>query len=487
MDISAVPLLDVIRSLSFVGDLAMGQPTDHSPRAAWIAGQLARAVGADEATCTEATTVALLRWSGCTANAPEFAQLFGDDVSGRKALLAIQSSGSGFRSGTRRRGSAFHSLSSIHCEVSGDIAAQLGLDEATQHALRHLFESYDGSGAPDGLLGEQIPASVSMAALAGDLDIFNRLYGLEQASKLIGQRADVLYPPGLAKPVIANASRWLAALEGDPTLSGPCSLDAAFSGRTTSLEILAHVIDLKLPWMTGYSLRVAQLARDAAHQLGLDASRQQKVYRAALIHGMGRAAVPNMIWDTPGKLAASAWERVRLVPYWTGRAARQIGSLSGEAEVASYTYERPDGSGYYREARSGGIPLEGRILAAAAALAALRTARPWRDAFAEDAAASMLTTEAEAGRYDVDVVRVLLSEPQRIRPRTSAVPTTSLLTERERDVLRWISLGASNKVVAQKLSLSPSTVRTHVENAFRKLECSTRAAATLKATQLGLL
>jgi HD-GYP domain-containing protein (c-di-GMP phosphodiesterase class II) len=487
VNVSAVPLLDVIRSLAFVGDLAMGQPTDHSPRAAWMAGQLARAVGADDATCTEATAVALLRWSGCTANAPEFAQLFGDDVSGRKALLAIQSASSGLRAGTRRRGSAFHSLSRIHCEVSGDIALQLGLDEATQFALRHLFESHDGSGAPDGLRGDQVPASVYMASLAGDLDIFNRLYGLEQACKLIGQRADILYPLALATPVLANASRWLAILDDDPTLSGPCSLDAAFSGRTTPLEILADVIDLKLPWMTGHSRRVAQLAGNAALELGLDASCQQRVYRAALIHGMGRAAVPNMIWDTPGKLAASAWERVRLAPYWTGRAARQIGSLAGEAEVASYAYERPDGSGYYREAKADGIPIEGRILAAAAALAALRFARPWRDAFTEDAAGSLVLAEATAGRYDADVVRALLQTPRPNKARVAAAPLTTFLTERERDVLRWISLGASNKVVAQKLGISPSTVRTHVESVFRKLECSTRAAATLRATQLGLL
>lgn len=487
VDVSTAPLLDVIRSIAFVGDLSMGQPTDHSPRAAWIAGQLARAVGVDDSTCTEATAVALLRWSGCTANAPEFAQLFGDDVGGRKALLAIQSSGSGLRSGTRRKGSAFHSLSRIHCEVSGDIAAQLGLDEPAQFALRHLFESHDGSGAPDGLRAEQIPASVYMASLAGDLDVFHRLYGLEQACKLIGQRADVLYPLAFAKPVIANAQRWLAALEGDPTLSGPCSLDVAFAGRTTSLEILAHVIDLKLPWMTGYSRRVARLARDAALELGLDAPGQQKVYRAALIHGMGRAAVPNMIWDTSGKLPESAWERVRLVPYWTGRAARQISSLAGEAEIASYAYERPDGSGYYREAKAAGIPIEGRILAAAATLAALRVARPWRDAFAEDAAGSLLMAEAAAGRYDVDVVRALLDKPRPVKAKLPAAPLTSLLSERERDVLRWISLGASNKATAQKLSISPSTVRTHVESVFRKLECSTRAAATLKATQLGLL
>jgi HD-GYP domain-containing protein (c-di-GMP phosphodiesterase class II) len=487
VNVSAVPLLDVIRSLAFVGDLAMGQSTDHSPRSAWLAGQLAKAAGADEAGCREATTVALLRWSGCTANAPEFAQLFGDDVSGRKALLAIQSSGSGFRSGTRHKASAFLSLSRIHCEVAGDIAVQLGLEEATQFALRHLFESHDGSGAPDGLRGEQVPASVYMASLAGDLDIFNRLYGLEQACKLIEQRAGALYPQSLAGLVVAHASRWLMALDDDPTLSGPCSLDAAFADRTTSLEILAHVIDLKLPWMTGYSRAVAQLASNAALELGLGAPGQQKVYRAALIHGMGRAAVPNMIWETPGKLAESAWERVRLVPYWTGRAARQIGSLAGEAEIASYAYERPDGSGYFREARAAGIPIEGRILAAAAAMAALRVARPWRDAFTEDAARSLLMAEATAGRHDVDVVRVLLNKTRPAKGRVLAAPLTSLLSERERDVLHWISLGASNKVVAQKLSISPSTVRTHVESVFRKLECTTRAAATLKATQLGLL
>ncbi|WP_342316680.1 LuxR C-terminal-related transcriptional regulator [Lysobacter sp. FW306-1B-D06B] len=63
----------------------------------------------------------------------------------------------------------------------------------------------------------------------------------------------------------------------------------------------------------------------------------------------------------------------------------------------------------------------------------------------------------------------------------------ALLTERKSEILRWISFGASNKVVAQKIGISPSTVRTHVESVFRKLGCSTRAAATLKASQLGLI
>jgi len=95
--------------------------------------------------------------------------------------------------------------------------------------------------------------------------------------------------------------------------------------------------------------------------------------------------------------------------------------------------------------------------------------------------------EAAAGRYDIEVVCALGNKSRPTRTNLPAVPLSSLLTERERDVLRWISHGTSNKVAAPKLSISPSTVRTHIESVFRKLECSTRAAATLKATQLGLL
>lgn len=63
----------------------------------------------------------------------------------------------------------------------------------------------------------------------------------------------------------------------------------------------------------------------------------------------------------------------------------------------------------------------------------------------------------------------------------------AFLTLREARILKEITQGASNKLVAQRLQISPSTVRTHMENIFRKLECSTRAAAAFKAATLGLI
>jgi DNA-binding NarL/FixJ family response regulator len=54
-------------------------------------------------------------------------------------------------------------------------------------------------------------------------------------------------------------------------------------------------------------------------------------------------------------------------------------------------------------------------------------------------------------------------------------------------VLRAISRGHTNKEVARQLGISPRTVGTHVESAFRKLNCTTRAAAALKALTLRLI
>ena len=205
MHASDVALLDVIRSLAFVGDLAMGQPTDHSPRAAWMAGQLARETGGDDALCTEATTVALLRWSGCTANAPEFAQLFGDDVGGRKALLAMQSSGSGFRSGTRamRRHSCRCRASIAKCRATSRRNWVWTSVDAVRVAasVRKLRRQRRA-----GWLARRRSAHVRSIwpSLAGDLDIFHRLYGLEQACTLIDQRAGTLYPRALASVVVVE-------------------------------------------------------------------------------------------------------------------------------------------------------------------------------------------------------------------------------------------------------------------------------------------
>lgn len=478
---SPIQLVDAIRALAFVGDLSMGQPIDHSARTAWLASQLAAATGQGEDTQGRAACVSLLRWSGCTANAPEFSDLLGDDVGGRRTMLATTSA----RAASDFAGTV-GALAAIHCEVSGDIARTLGMPPAVELPLRHIFETFDGQGKPDGLDASRIPAEVFLVSIAGDLEIFSRVHGLNNALRYIADRADARYPAFLVDAVQRHAVDWLHGLE-QGAAAVPWPLGGALQGATAPLELIADVIDLKLPWMTGFSRRVAEAALRCAAGMGLDAAQQQRTYRAGLIHGIGRASVPNGVWDMPGVRSEADAERLRLVPYWTERAARRIDTLRPEAAIASFVDERLDGSGFFRGAKGAAIETEARALAVAAHWVTLCTARPGKAALPQADALAALRAEADAGRLDAQAVAALTGHPQ---PAAWAPPgheAAALLSGREVEVLGRISLGESNKEAARTLGISPSTVRAHLENIFRKLGCTTRAAATLKALTLGLL
>lgn len=482
---ASLRVFDSVRALAFIGDLSMGQPTDHSLRTGWLAVKLAHAAGLKASTCDTVREVSLLRWSGCTANAAGFAEVFGDDIAIRARLLEGRPD---MAQAIADVGAAMMPLAQIHCEVSGEIARILGLSRQTETALRGIFEVWDGSGIPARLARESVPTSVLVVALAGDLEVLSRAYGIERALALIGQRADKRYPAHLVQTATNHAERWLAELGRASLADFDTALSTADMQRATSTELIADVIDLKLPWMTGFSRSVAATAAECYARLASDNAARALVYRAGLIHGIGRAAVPNEVWNLSTSLPAGAWEKVRLVPYWTERAGKQTGALGEAAVLASHAYERQDGSGYFRGMRAPALSLEARVLAASVAWVALRSPRPWRAAMTDEAAIQLLRDEVTRGRLCGGAVSALGAErTHRIRRAPRSTVSGPRLSVREIEVLRVISRGASNKEVAQELTMSPSTVRTHVENVFRKLECSTRAAATLKASSLGLI
>ncbi len=476
-----IPARDAIVAIAFIGDLSMGRATDQSPRTAWLAMALARAAACSDDVIAAVEIAALLRWSGCTANAAGFERILGDDVAGREAMMALT-----LPPLNADAQSQMPEMAQIHCEVAGDIARMLALGEPIETALRHTFERYDGSGLPGVLRGDAVPAAVYIVALASDLEILSRAHGLPRALQWIESRAGHVYPAALAALLLQHAADWLVQLDTFSTQGTllPPALNA--TTQPVALELVADIADLKLPWLAGYSRQVATLAHTVALKLGLDETPAQQLYCAGLIHNIGRAALPNALWNIAGPLPYAAWERVRLVPYWTRRASQHTAALAAAADLASYAYERLDGSGYFRGLSGDTIPMERRILAAVAAWCALVSRRPWRAAHTPQEAAALLQTEALAGRLDVAVVDAVIAQATG-QPGLQTRKTPGLLSERETDVLRRISLGESNKEVARALVISPSTVRTHMESIFRKLQCSTRAAATLKAFTLGVL
>jgi len=279
---------------------------------------------------------------------------------------------------------------------------------------------------------------------------------------------------------LEDTDEWEAVLAAEP-------LPAATVGAGALDDVLsawADFADLKSPWTRGHSRAVASLAEAAGRQAGLDADTCDGLRHAGLVHDLGRVAVENGIWDKSGPLTTSEWERVRLHPYYTERILVRCASLARVAGPASSHHERLDGAGYHRALPAEALSPGDRILAAADVYAALTADRPHRSALGPDEAAR--TLEADAGRgLDPDAVACVLAAaghgqaPPRRRPAD--------LTDREVQVLRLIARGASNREAAERLVIAPKTVGRHVENLYRKIGVSSRAAAAVFAMEHRLL
>jgi DNA-binding CsgD family transcriptional regulator len=231
---------------------------------------------------------------------------------------------------------------------------------------------------------------------------------------------------------------------------------------------------------------VSRLAERAARCAGLDDEAATDLRRAALVHDLGRTGIPNGIWDKPGRLSFAEWERIRLHPYLSERILIRATPLARLAPLAGSHHERLDGSGYYRASRAALLPMSACILAASDVYQAMTQPRPHRPALSDTRAAAALQQEADEGRLDWRAVRAVIEAAGlHNRPPRRAWPAG--LTEREVEVLRLISRGHPNRVVAQQLGISAKTVGRHIDNLYVKIGVSSRAAAALFAMEHDLL
>jgi two-component system, cell cycle response regulator len=183
------------------------------------------------------------------------------------------------------------------------------------------------------------------------------------------------------------------------------------SPRLSSLVSLAEAVDRR-KGSPGNSRRAARYAERLARHLNLPEEEVERVRIAALLRDVGEVGVAESILNKPSPLTDEERLEVERHPEI---GARIVGAaqLGGVGEWILSHHERADGSGYPRGLRRHQIPLEGRILAAADAYAAMTAERPYRRPFSPKRAGAEL--QARAGsQFDHDVVAAflaLLAEP----------------------------------------------------------------------------
>jgi DNA-binding CsgD family transcriptional regulator len=273
-----------------------------------------------------------------------------------------------------------------------------------------------------------------------------------------------------AEEILApHTAAWDATLAGEP--APWLMLEGAAIDR--ALAAMGDFADLASPYLVGHTAGVAALAAIAG----------EEVRRAALLHDVGRVAVPARIWQKPAALTPDDWERVRLHAYQSGRVMTRSPFLAALAPVATAHHERLDGSGYHRGATGPALAPGARVLAAADAYHAMTEPRPHREALAPARAAGTLGDEVKHGRLDADAVAAVLDAAGQPVPR---LERPAGLTDREAEVVGLLARGLQTKQIARALGISTKTADRHIQNAYGKIGVSTRAAAAVFAMEHGL-
>lgn len=507
-----VRLGELLAALSLGIDLGFSQPMEHVLRQCRIALRLVDLVGLDDGERADAYYAALLVNVGCHTDAHEQARWFGDDIalkatkydyepfSAGDMAAMLRMLGSGGTRAHRARvlfdfavsgRKELDGMVTTHARMARRLGTELSLPDSALDALASSYETWNGKGYPGRLAGASIPIASRIVLLAEYMEVAHRTGGVAAAVECARGRAGRQFDPNLVDVLCADAEKvfqnldetdsWEAVLGAEPALSRPLSP----SECDDALAAIARFVDLKSPYTLGHSTAVAALACAAMTSLAADESEVEVVRRAALVMRFGSLGVSNAIWDKPGPLSASEWERVRLQPHLTERMLQHSQALGVVARVAGQVRERLDGSGYPRGVSAASITRPARVLAAADVYQAMLEPRPHRPARTRDDAAAELRRDVSAGRLDASAVEAVLGVAGHRTSRRAAYPGG--LTKREVEVLRLIARGCSTKDVAARLVISRKTAGSHVEHIYAKLGVSTRVEASAYAVRHGLL
>ncbi len=198
--------------------------------------------------------------------------------------------------------------------------------------------------------------------------------------------------------------RWLSK-ERRARLEQLVELSDAYRG--TAL-LLGDVVEADDSYTGEHCKDVVRLALDVARALGLDLNRQRHVEFAALLHDVGKIAVPKEIVNKPGKLDEREWKIIKTHTVEGQKMLERVGGFMREVgEIVRSHHERWDGGGYPDGLSGEQIPLEARIVSCCDAFNAMTTTRSYRKSMATPVAVAELMANA-GSQFDPRVVDALV-------------------------------------------------------------------------------
>jgi putative nucleotidyltransferase with HDIG domain len=228
-----------------------------------------------------------------------------------------------------------------------------------------------------------------------------------------------LAPVGMLAAWAMTETRWAAAAllpligvlrvfarERRHRVQSLVELNNAYQGMAL---VLGDVVEHDDGYTGEHCRDVVALALAAGRRLGLDAERMRNLEFAALLHDVGKVAIPKAIINKPGKLDEGEWALMRTHTLEGQRMLDRVGGfMSDVGRIVRWHHERWDGGGYPDGLAGEAIPLEARIITACDSYNAMTTDRSYRAALAPEVAAQELR-DCAGSQFDPAVIEAVLA------------------------------------------------------------------------------
>ncbi|MFI5177781.1 MAG: HD domain-containing phosphohydrolase [Vicinamibacterales bacterium] len=176
---------------------------------------------------------------------------------------------------------------------------------------------------------------------------------------------------------------------------------------SAALEALLTTLSQRNPETLEHARRVARYALAVAEELGIEEPARGAVERGALLHDLGKVAIPDAVMYKPGPLSDDEFAIMRSHAQIGHDIAATVPFLRTAAEIVLATHERYDGKGYPRGLTGEDIPIGARIIAVVDVFDALTSSRVYRDAVCVAAANAELVRSAGT-HFDPHIVAAWL-------------------------------------------------------------------------------
>ena len=170
-----------------------------------------------------------------------------------------------------------------------------------------------------------------------------------------------------------------------------------------TIESLAIAIDAKDQTTHGHVRRTQIYASEMGKLLHVKSTELQALFAGALLHDIGKLAVPEYILNKPGKLTEAEFAKMKIHPTVGGDILKRVNFPYPVEDIVRYHHEKWDGSGYPKGLRGDGIPLVARIISVVDFYDATRCDRPYRKGMKREESLALLKSMAGSA-FDPKVV-----------------------------------------------------------------------------------